>query len=47
MSKGSDRRPQQVSEEQAQANWERIFGRKADNPPSEESEAEQVSPAAD
>lgn len=28
--KGSDRRPQQVSEEVAQANWERIFGKPAE-----------------
>jgi hypothetical protein len=32
--KGSGRRPQQVSEDEAAANWARIFG-KQDNPPAE------------
>jgi hypothetical protein len=26
--KGTERRPQQVSEEQAEANWNKIFGKK-------------------
>lgn len=30
--KGSDRRPQQIPDAQAQANWERIFGKKAEEP---------------
>lgn len=41
MSKGSNRRPQQVDDEQAQANWERIFGKKAE--PSEAPEADEQS----
>ena len=40
--KGSGRRPQKVTEEEAQANWERIFGKTkqptGEQPESKESE---------
>lgn len=35
MSKGSGRRPQDIPEDEAQANWERVFGKK-DPAPAEE-----------
>ena len=31
--KGSGRRPQQISEDEAAANWARVFGNKAANDP--------------
>jgi hypothetical protein len=30
--KGSGRRPQKIPDAEAQANWERIFGKKAEEP---------------
>lgn len=39
--KGSDRRPQQIPEDEAQANWERVFGKKDNPPQSEASESEE------
>lgn len=40
MSKGSGRRPQQVPEDEAAANWQRIFGKQENNPAEPESNDE-------
>jgi len=41
MSKGSGRRPQQVSEDEAAANWARIFGKQEINPAEPEIQTEE------
>lgn len=37
MSKGSGRRPQQIPDDQAEANWQRIFGKQENTPAEPES----------
>jgi hypothetical protein len=36
--KGSNRRPTQISEEEAEANWQRIFGKHKESNPIEDSQ---------
>ncbi len=36
--KGSNRRPTQISEEEAEANWQRIFGKHKESKPIEDSQ---------
>jgi len=36
--KGSSRRPTQISEEEAEANWQRIFGKHKESNPIEDSQ---------
>jgi hypothetical protein len=38
--KGSNRRPTQISEEEADANWQRIFGKHKESKPIEDSQKE-------